>query len=395
MPPFRDPTFLKTHIRAILEFYHPQCIDHTYGGYINQLRDDGSIYDCNTKHLVGTCRFIFNYAVGTMLFADQRYQDALEHGIHFLQTHHHDDVRGGYHWILDRQTVIDPTRHCYGHAFVLLALSMAHQAGINLAAEIDKVYELLEAKFWREEDQLYADETSADWHQVSPYRGQNANMHMCEAMLAAFEATRNEVFLDRALLLARRVCVDLASQADGLIWEHYTTSWTIDWDYNKNDPRNLFRTYGFVSGHFTEWSKLLLLLERHRQEGWMLERAKSLFDTALTKSWDERRGGMTYTFGPEGNVLDPDRYYWVLAETIAASAVLAARTGNEAYWGWYDRLWAWSWQHLVDTERGGWYRILNEDNQRYDDLKSPPSKTDYHPLGACYEVIKTTKLGES
>ncbi len=127
----------------------------------------------------------------------------------------------------------------------------------------------------------------------------------------------------------------------------------------------------------------------------MLERVKSLFDTALTKSWNEHRGGMTHTFGPEGNVLDADRYYWVLAETIAASAVLATCTGDEAYWGWYDRLWAWSWQHLVDTERGSWYRILNEENECYGDLKISPSKTDYHPLGACNEVIKTSKLGES
>lgn len=388
MPPFRDPDFLRSHIRAILEFYHPQCIDHGYGGYINQLRDDGSIYDHNTKHLVGTCRFIFNYAVGAMLFADPRYQDALEHGLRFLQTHHRDHARGGYTWVLDRQTVADPTRHCYGHAFVLLALSTAHRAGIDLAADISEVYDLLEARFWREEDQLYVDEISADWQQVSPYRGQNANMHMCEAMLAAYEATRDERFLDRACTLARRVCVDLAAQADGLIWEHYTSRWTIDWEYNKDDPRNLFRTYGFVSGHFTEWSKLLLLLERHRREDWMLGRAESLFNTALSRSWDAQRGGMTYTFDLAGNVLDSDRYYWVLAETIAAAAVLAARTGDEAYWGWYDELWAWSWRHLVDTERGGWYRVLNEANQRYDDLKSPPSKTDYHPLGACYEVLR-------
>ena len=57
---YRDPAFLRDHIKSIIAFYHPTCIDDEFGGYINQLRDDGSIYDRNTKHLVGTCRFIYN-----------------------------------------------------------------------------------------------------------------------------------------------------------------------------------------------------------------------------------------------------------------------------------------------------------------------------------------------
>lgn len=388
-PDFRNPDFLQTHIHSILEFYHPHCIDHEFGGYINQLRNDGSVFDRTTKHLVGTCRFIFNYSVGAMLFKDPRYLAAAEHGVDFLQTYHRDADAGGYAWMLELQRVTDSTRHCYGHAFVLLALSQAQQAGIDLKREIGEVFELLETRFWREEDGLYVDEISADWAVVSPYRGQNANMHMCEAMLSAFDATGEERFLDRALLLAKRVCQDLAAQADGLIWEHYTSSWRIDWDYNKDDPKNLFRTYGFVVGHFTEWSKLLLILERHRPEPWLLPQAQHLFEVALDKSWDAQRGGMHYTFTPGGKVLDTDRYYWVLAETIAAAAVLADRTGERRYWDWYDKLWAWSWDYLVDTERGGWYRILDEQGRRYDDLKSPPSKTDYHPLGACYEVLRT------
>ena len=56
---FRDPEYLKEHIRRIIEFYFPTCMHAEYGGYINQLRDDGSIFDRMTKHLVGACRFIY------------------------------------------------------------------------------------------------------------------------------------------------------------------------------------------------------------------------------------------------------------------------------------------------------------------------------------------------
>ena len=97
---------------------------------------------------------------------------------------------------------------------------------------------------------------------------------------------------------------------------------------------------------------------------------------------------MHYTFAPDGQILDTDRYYWVLSETIAAASLLALRTGDDKYWDWYDKAWAFSDRHFVDHEYGAWYRILNVKNQPYDDLKSPPSKTDYHPLAACYETLE-------
>ena len=42
---------------------------------------------------------------------------------------------------------------------------------------------------------------------------------------------------------------------------------------------------------------------------------------------------------------------------------------------------------MVDHRHGAWYRILNRENRKYDDEKSPAGKTDYHTMGACYEVL--------
>ena len=387
---YRDPEVLRNHIQRIIDFYHPACIDRERGGYINQFTDDGTIFDRDTKHLVGTCRFVFNYAVAAELFQRDEYRTAAAHGLAFLQSAHR-QPDGGYAWELGAGGVEDGARHCYGHAFVLLAAAMAARVGVPDAAAVTRsVYELLEERFWEPGARLYADEIAAgDWGAVSPYRGQNANMHLCEAMLAAFEATAEERYLERAHTLARRVCLELAEPAQGLIWEHYTTDWSHDWEYNRDDPKNLFRPYGYLPGHFVEWTKLLLILERHRPEAWQAETAQRLFDTALERSWDEERGGMHYTFAPDGTILDTDRYYWVLAETVAAAAVLAVRTGEQRYWSWYDRAWDYADRYFVDHTHGAWYRVLDRSGQRYDDKKSPPSKTDYHPLGACYEVLRS------
>ena len=54
-----------------------------------------------------------------------------------------------------------------------------------------------------------------------------------------------------------------------------------------------------------------------------------------------------------------------------------------SYWGWYNRIWEYSWNHMVDHEYGAWFRILDSDNNKYDHLKSPVGKTDYHTMGDC------------
>ena len=62
-------------------------------------------------------------------------------------------------------------------------------------------------------------------------------------------------------------------------------------------------------------------------------------------------------------------------------------TGEQSYLDHYKRIWQWSWTHLVDHQQGAWFRIRNRDGSAFDDLKSPPGKTDYHTLGACWDVL--------
>ena len=79
------------------------------------------------------------------------------------------------------------------------------------------------------------------------------------------------------------------------------------------------------------------------------------------------------------------------AESLAAAALLAQRSGEARYWQWYDKLWDYSWTHMIDHRYGAWYRILDADNRKYSDEKSPAGKTDYHTMGACYEVLNVLR----
>ncbi|MCY4542069.1 MAG: AGE family epimerase/isomerase [Rhodobacteraceae bacterium] len=386
---YRDPNFLTGHIREIIQFYHPVCMDHEFGGFINQLRDDGTVFDRLTKHLVGTCRFVFCFSVASMMLNSDEYRLCAAHGVKFLLNRHR-QRDGGFAWLMRGHDVVDSTNHCYGHAFVLLAAATATKAGVDASDELfEAVWDVLETKFWDPSSQLYVDEIKGgDWTSIDGYRGQNANMHLCEALLASYEATNSHKFLDRAEILARRICVDIAASANGLVWEHYHADWSHNWSYNRDNPRDLFRTYGFLPGHFTEWSKLLVILDRYRPNEWSATRAEQLFGAAMNTAWVPSTGAINYTFGPDGRILDTDQYYWVFAETLAAAALLAIKTQNDDYWLWYDRAWSYADRHFVDHKHGGWYRVLDRNGKRYSDRKSPPAKTDYHPVSACYEVLQ-------
>jgi mannose/cellobiose epimerase-like protein (N-acyl-D-glucosamine 2-epimerase family) len=392
-PDFRSPEFLRGHVLNTMAFYEGRCLDPS-GGFFHYFKDDGTVYDRTTRHLVSSARFVFNHAMAYRHFARPEWQAAARHGLRFLRDVHRDPRTGGYAWRLRwdgaRAEVLDGTNHCYGLAFVLLAHAHALMAGVTEARDgLDETVALMEARFWEPAHGLYADEAAPDW-QVSPYRGQNANMHACEAMLAAFEATDEQCFLDRAETLAVSITQRLAALAGGLVWEHYRSDWTPDWDYNRDDRTNIFRPWGYQPGHLAEWAKLLLILDRHRPASWLLPRAQELFDAAMARAWDADHGGLHYGFAPDGSVCDADKYFWVQAESLAAAALLALRTDGEAssrYWADHDRLWRYSWRHFVDHEHGAWYRILGPDNRKLTDEKSPAGKTDYHTMGACYEVL--------
>jgi mannose/cellobiose epimerase-like protein (N-acyl-D-glucosamine 2-epimerase family) len=397
LPDFRSETFLRQHIAKTMAFYHPRAIDPA-GGFFHYFRDDGTVYDTSHRHLVSSTRFVFNYAMAAIEFGNEEYIEVARHGLRYLRDVHRDATTGGYAWTIRDGKPEDRTNHAYGVAFVLLAYSTALKAGIREAAAwMDETWQLLEQRYWDAQAHLYRDEADAQWH-FSDYRGQNANMHMCEAMLAAYQASDEARYLDRALTLADTMTRRQAALADGLVWEHYHPDWSIDWDYHRDDPKHLFRPWGFQPGHQTEWAKLLmilepLLLERGREESWLVPTARHLFDTALAHSWDNQYGGMCYGFAPDGTICDDDKYFWVQAESLAAAALLHASTGVASYDEWYGKLWAYAWEHLVDHRYGAWFRILTRDNRSYSDEKSPAGKTDYHTMGACYEVLSLIRAG--
>ena len=385
-PDFESREFLSSHVEDILAFYEPVALDSD-GGFFHFFLDDGTVYDRETRHLVSSTRFVFNYASAFLWTGRGHYRDWAAHGLRYLATHHL-TAKGHHLWQRKGDVIEDGRAMAYGHSFVMLAAAWAHRAGIEGADRlIADTWDFMEAQFYEPGHSAYADERDASLATLSSYRGQNANMHTVEALIAAFEATGEARYLDRADLVANRFTVDLATGADGQIWEHYTADWQHDWTYNIDKPDDLFKPWGFQPGHQVEWTKLLLQLDAHRPADWHLATATRLYDTAMDRGWDQDHGGLVYGYAPDGSFADAHKYFWVQAEALAAAWRLYTRTGEERYRSDYHRLWGWSWDHLIDHEHGAWFRITSREGHKVEPYKSPAGKTDYHTMGACWDVL--------
>ncbi|WP_378947025.1 AGE family epimerase/isomerase [Mesorhizobium sp. ANAO-SY3R2] len=306
----------------------------------------------------------------------------VDHGMDFLWNGHRDTRHGGYFWGVGYEGPTNDTKQAYGHAFVLLAASSAKVAGHPDADRLlTDISTVLSEKFWEDAHGAVAEEFTRDWQTYDNYRGQNSNMHLTEALMAAFEATGDGTYLAMAERIADLVIRRHSAAAGWRLPEHFTTDWQVDRDYS-GDP--MFRPYGTTPGHSLEWARLLLQLWElgGRKRDWLPGAAKSLFAQATSDGWDREKGGFYYTLEWDGSARITDRYWWPCCEAIGAAAFLNAVDGDTAYEEWYRRIWSFCATRFIDRRNGGWHAQL--DNDLKPNAGPFYGKPDiYHALQAC------------
>ena len=312
---FFSKVFLTQHIKDIIAFYEPRAVDPT-GGFFQCFYANGKMFNPTFRQIVSSTRMTINFMLAGKLLGRPELVDIGKHGLDYVEKVHRVKATDGgddvYAFTVRDHKPDDMTQQAYAWAFILAAHAAARAAGATTDnSDVARIFDTLERKFWVAEKGAYLDTISAEGVVDNAYRGQNSNMHMCEALIAAFEATRDPRYLSRAELLADTFTRKLADKADGFVWEHYTSEFEVDWEYNKNDPTNIYRPWGFQPGHQAEWAKNLLNIHRHKPTPWMLEKARALFDGAWALSWDAEHGGLVYGFGPDKKWCDSEKYFWV------------------------------------------------------------------------------------
>jgi mannose/cellobiose epimerase-like protein (N-acyl-D-glucosamine 2-epimerase family) len=369
--------WLERQADRLFGFYEAASLDPN-GGFFTLDAAGEPIPAQTERPLHQTSRMAHCAAIGVLLGRPGAY-DLLDHAMKSLWTKHRDPRHGGYFWSFDAEGPRGRDKLAYGHGFVLLAASSAKCAGHpdadRLIADITQV---LNARFWEARHGASAEEFREDWTPFSHYRGQNANMHLTEALMAAFEATGQADYLARAESVADLILRRNAAAADWRVPEHYRADWSVDLDYRGSD---MFRPFGYTPGHALEWTRLSLQLWAlgAKRLAWLPEAAAGLFAQAVAQGWDKDRGGLYYTLEYDGRPRVRDRLWWPICEGIGAAHFLGALQDCET---WYRRFWDFAARRLIDARNGGWLCQLD------DQLRPIPGyfvgRPDiYHALQAC------------
>jgi mannose/cellobiose epimerase-like protein (N-acyl-D-glucosamine 2-epimerase family) len=369
----------------LLDFFERHSIDSS-GGF-SALDDAGKPMARNVatgqkppREIHVTTRTVHCFAIARLMGrpgADR----FIDHGMAFLWNGHRDAKNGGYFWGIGDDGPSDPLKQAYGHAFVLLAASSAklvgHPDADRLLADVSEV---LRNRFWEKAHGAVAEEFTADWQPISKYRGQNSNMHLTEALMAAFEATGDKAYLDMAESTASLVIGRLAKANGWRVAEHFNERWELDPDYSNGD---VFRPYGTTPGHSLEWTRLLLQLWElgGRRLAWLPDAAKALFAKATADGWS-KDGGFFYTLEWDGTPRMRNRLWWPASEGVGAAACLNALDGGEQYETGYRRIWDCVAGQLIDRDNGGWRTEAVDPSGQIKPLFT--GKPDlYHALQAC------------
>ncbi|MCI0912235.1 AGE family epimerase/isomerase [Pseudomonas putida] len=293
----------------------------------------------------------------------------VQHGVHALCGPLRDAEYGG--WFARPHGQGDNGKAAYLHAFVALAASSAVVAGAAGAQGLlAQAIQVIEERFWSEEEGAMRESFSSDWQQPEAYRGANSNMHATEAFLALADVTGDVRWLERALRIVERIIHGHAGAGGYRVIEHFDAHWQPLPEYNQDNPADHFRPYGTTPGHAFEWSRLALHLEAARRQAglpvpaWLLACARGLFANACTHAWSvDGAEGIVYTLGWDDRPRVRERLHWVHAEACASAAALLRRTGEQQYERWYRRFWAFIDTHFIDRAAGSWHHELGPDNQ--------------------------------
>ena len=285
------------------------------------------------------------------------------HGVRALSTLFHDDVNGGWYDEVDFDgDVVDTTKGCYGHSFVLLAAASAKAAGAEGAdALLSEAARIHGQKFWDPDGGRCVEEVSEDWSLVDGYRGANSNMHAVEAYLFAADVTGDDVWRRRALSICERI-IGIHARAHGWrIPEHYDRDWTPLPTYNEDRPADPFRPFGATPGHAFEWARLLVQLAASLESPtpWLQEAAEALFAQAVADAVSDDEPGLPYTTDWHGEPIVEERFHWVIAEAVLAAGALNTWTGKRIYAGLAERWWSEIEEHYIDHESGAWHHELS------------------------------------
>lgn len=188
------------------------------------------------------------------------------------------------------------------------AAMVGHGTARDLLADLEADQD---QRWWDPRTGAVREEIEAQAGARSPLRRLSTNLDTAQAYLAAWEATGERVWFDRARSILRLVG-EIAARSGFALPDLYDEEWRPLPASCDQAPVELIRPgdtlpgLGFKAARLIGQVYAILTYMGEKPGPWMIDTATALYDRALADGWtDEGVGGIVYTLDPTGVVAAP------------------------------------------------------------------------------------------
>lgn len=351
---------------ALMEWF-AKGWDPVADGFVERFDRDGNADLAANRRVRVQARQIYCFAKAAHLGWYPAGADIARRGLNYiLAKAKAPDGQPGFVHLLDSSgSVLNPLRDTYDHAFILLALATVYQLDrdVKVRAEIDSLMHFIDNHL-RSPDGGYVEGIPA-----SMPRRQNPQMHMFEAFIAAFDATHDPAFQQRAGDIFGLFVSNLFDAKTGVLGEYFEQDWS------RIEPVSV------EPGHQAEWVWLLKQFERITGCPTGKYRAP-LLEAALR--YRDATSCLIDEGDVHGHVVKSTRRLWPQTEIIKAwltqaeSGVAGAADEARAALARLDK------HYLQHPVKGGWYDQFDAEGRSLVD--TIPASSFYHILCAVAEA---------
>jgi mannose/cellobiose epimerase-like protein (N-acyl-D-glucosamine 2-epimerase family) len=342
--------------------------DSSRGGFVERLDPEGRADQRAPRRVRVQARQIYSFAAAAQLGWYPQGREVAMKGLDYLLAKARSpDGRPGYVHLLDPDgSVLNPLRDTYDHAFILLALATAYELSgeARIREEMDSLTAFLDSGL-RSPHGGFIEGIPA----TLPRR-QNPQMHLFEAMIAAFDATHDPVYQQRAGDLFGLFVSSLYDARRQALGEYFEEDWS------RIEPLVI------EPGHQAEWVWLLKGFERIT--GCPTGRYRAQLLSSALRFGDEATGCLIDEGDVDGKVRKSTRRLWPQTE-IAKAWIAQAEAGEAgAEEQARDALVRLHRHYLSHPVPGGWYDQFDRDGRSL--VEAIPASSFYHVICAIAEA---------
>lgn len=385
---------LKSAHADILRYWTDNMVDETNGGFYGERDENDNIVPNAQKGAILNGRILWTFAKAANTFGDSQYRAMAQRAFEYICKYFYDKANGGFYWSLNADgSPADTKKQAYAESFVMYGLSEYYMLTHDTRA-IDLAYETysLSEKHYREPQYGgYIEACSADWlpiedlrlsdKEVNTPKTMNTHLHILEAFTNLYKAKPSPE-LRESIVHCINIFKDKIIDANT---GHFNLFFETDWTINE---KMHVESYGHdIEGAWLIYESAEVIGDNNLSES-LRPICRRLVDITMEEGFD----GESIAYEKVNGHLDTDRHWWPQAETLVGLADTYRLTGEQKYLDKIYKVWQYIDAHLVDHQNGEWlWRVNQEGNRVYHDMKAGFWKCPYHNSRAIIEVINRLK----